>query len=83
VGRSQAILPYPILPDPSPPEGVQLLLKSLETPATLAFPAHIFGYLPGTTSPMTYGVAPQGYGAARVVALFWIVAGFAIFAPAT
>lgn len=46
-------------------------------------PAHVFGYLPGTTSPMTYGPAPQGYGAALVVALLWMVGfmvvGFAAF----
>ncbi len=46
-------------------------------------PAHVFGYLPGTTSPMAYGIAPQGYNATLIVALLWMVGfvmlGFAAF----
>ena len=46
-------------------------------------PIHIFGYLPGVSSPMSYGPAPMGYGSDLVVALLYmvgcIVVGFAAF----
>ena len=36
------------------------------------FPVHLFGYLPGVASPMSYGAPPMGYNSDLIVSLLWM-----------
>jgi ABC-2 type transport system permease protein len=40
-------------------------------------PVHLFGYLPGVTGEMSYGLPPMGYTSDLIVALLWMV-GFIV-----
>jgi len=41
------------------------------------FPVHLFGYLPGVASPMSYGAPPMGYSSDLIMSLLWMV-GFIV-----
>jgi ABC-type transport system involved in multi-copper enzyme maturation permease subunit len=56
---------------------VEGLIGSLWPDGAEWLPVHIFGYLPGTASPMSYGVPPMGYDTDLIVALLWM-AGFVV-----
>jgi ABC-type transport system involved in multi-copper enzyme maturation permease subunit len=51
---------------------VEGLIEAVWPDGAQWFPAHLFGYLQGTASPMSYGVPPMGYTSDLIVALAWM-----------
>jgi ABC-2 type transport system permease protein len=51
---------------------VERLIDAVWSEGAQWFPAHLFGYLPGVTTLMSYGAPPMGYSSDLAASLLWM-----------